>query len=208
MDIRIVPTTLELIKVERGREGEQKIYESIKHFEHDRIRILRNVFVPKSDDISTELDIVLITTKGIVVIESKNLNGNVYGKAYQKYWVITIKESNGAISRYKIFNPCLQNESHIKWLQEYLNNDMEIHSLVVFSDTCKLKNTFYRVGTDITQVSEVAKVIGNILNKKMKTEYSQEEVDAIYKKLLPLSNLSKEEKEKHYEAIRERCIKA
>ena len=42
-------------------------------------KILRNVYIPKDNGETTEIDVVYITQKGIFVIESKNYSGWIFG---------------------------------------------------------------------------------------------------------------------------------
>lgn len=98
-------------------------------------KVLRNVYVPKDNGETSEIDVVFITRKGIFVIESKNYSGWIFGDEKSRYWTAMLpnREKN------KFYNPIMQNRSHIKWLGEYLKEDIPLFSLVVFSERCELK---------------------------------------------------------------------
>ena len=50
-------------------------------------KILTNVVIYDfSNDRITEIDLILITTSGIYVIEGKNWTGIIYGKITDRYW--------------------------------------------------------------------------------------------------------------------------
>ena len=42
-------------------------------------------------------------------------------------------------SKNRFYNPILQNQSHIKWLGQYLADDTPLFSIVAFSERCELK---------------------------------------------------------------------
>ena len=42
-------------------------------------QVLRNIYVPKDNGETSEIDVVFITQKGIFVIESKNYSGWIFG---------------------------------------------------------------------------------------------------------------------------------
>ena len=207
MDIRDIPTSLDIIRMERGKEGEQLIFDSIKHMQNDELRILRNVFVPRNNGEHTELDIIIVTIKGILVIESKNLNGHVYGSAYQDKWTSTIKDEKGNISRLKFLNPNKQNEYHIMCLKQFLNKDIDICSVLVFSDRCELRNIFYKAGTFVTQVANVETVIDNIISVHLKTYYDKEEIEEVYKKLYELTQITEQERQQYRDTLRNKYRK-
>lgn len=83
-------------------------------------KVLRNVYVPKDNGETSEIDVVFITRKGIFVIESKNYSGWIFGDEKSRYWTAMLpnREKN------KFYNPIMQNRSHIKWLGEYLKEDI------------------------------------------------------------------------------------
>ncbi len=52
-------------------------------------RILRNIYVPTDDGRTTEIDVLLITQKGIVVFESKNYSGWIFGNEADSQWTMS-----------------------------------------------------------------------------------------------------------------------
>lgn len=49
-------------------------------------RLLANVYIPKEDGSTTEVDVVMLSEAGIYVFESKNLSGWIYGDEKSKMW--------------------------------------------------------------------------------------------------------------------------
>ena len=106
-------------------------------------KVLRNVYIPKEDGETTEIDLLFITAKGIFVLESKNYSGWIFGSESQHKW--TVSFPNGAKERF--YNPIKQNRTHCKWLRRYLGDDTPLFPIVVFSERCELKKITVSVKT-------------------------------------------------------------
>lgn len=102
-------------------------------------KTLKNIYIPKDNGETSEIDLVYITQKGIFVIESKNYSGWIFGDAYSQYWTSSLP--NGTKNRF--YSPLKQNRTHIKWLNSYMANyssiSIPMFSIIVFSDRCELK---------------------------------------------------------------------
>ncbi|MBO4468261.1 MAG: NERD domain-containing protein, partial [Clostridia bacterium] len=108
-------------------------------------KTLNNLFVPRNNGISSEIDIVHITKKGIFVFENKNYAGYIFGDEMNKEWTVTTYTGKNhfgrkTIAKYHFYNPIRQNKSHIKSLLEYLHMDVRTFSFITFSDRGELKN--------------------------------------------------------------------
>lgn len=101
-----------------GRRGEKLTERELKlvRFLGRDGKILRNVYIPKENGETSEIDVLYITQKGIFVIESKNYSGWVFGSEKNYQWTVSL--SNGI--KNKLYNPIKQNQTHIKWLQNYV----------------------------------------------------------------------------------------
>lgn len=65
-----------------GKSGEQIIYRTlIDQIYVPENQILRNVYVPTADGKTSEIDLLVVSKKGLLVFECKNYAGNVYGDA-------------------------------------------------------------------------------------------------------------------------------
>ena len=64
-----------------GAWGEREIVNKLKLINPfgKNGKILRNIYIPKEDGSTAEIDVVYITTKGLFVIESKNFSGYIFG---------------------------------------------------------------------------------------------------------------------------------
>ena len=85
-----------------------------------------NVIVPAHDG-TTQVDHVLVSIYGIFVVETKNINGWIFGAADQSNWTQVLYGN-----KYHFQNPLRQNYRHTKCLSEYLNLDHNLFHSVVF----------------------------------------------------------------------------
>lgn len=120
-----------------GRRGEkltERELKWVKLFGRDG-KVLRNVYIPKENGETTEIDVLYITQKGIFVFESKNYSGWVFGDEKSAYWTVMLPNK----TKNKLYNPIRQNRAHINWLGKYLGNSVPLFSIIVFSERCELK---------------------------------------------------------------------
>ena len=103
-------------------------------------KFLFNVYIPKGNGETTEIDVLMICSKGIFVFESKNYSGWIFGSESQKNWYQTLPAGRGKSHKEHFYNPIMQNHSHIKNLKYLLDEQFPIRSIIVFSDRCTLKS--------------------------------------------------------------------
>lgn len=113
-------------------------------------KVVHNIYLPKEDGTSTEIDLVYITQHGIYVIESKNYNGWLFGNYNNKFWTVTYKTG----LKQSLYNPIWQNNTHIKYLKNFLPdiNKNAFFSIVVFSNTVEIKNLYNNFNITKTNV--------------------------------------------------------
>ncbi len=101
----------------------------------DEYTKFHDLIIPTSNG-STQIDHLLISQFGIFVIETKNINGWIFGNEKSKQWTQSLYGK-----KYKFQNPLHQNYRHTKALAKYLNTDHDnIHSVVFFiGDNSELK---------------------------------------------------------------------
>lgn len=183
----------------KGNRGEAQIawdFESLNYSGYKGY-ILKNVYVPYRDKV-TEIDVLYITSKGIVVVESKNYSGYVFGSEDQRQWTVTFRGEN---NKHRFYNPIWQNRTHIRALQEYLGGG-KAFSFVVFGANCMLMNLSYTPeNVCVCREDEFRGIIKYTLDGSPDV-YSPEAVEAIYNRLLPLTYVTEEVKMRHIESVR------
>ena len=124
----------------KGYIGEKRI-RKLLHSLGDEYTIFNDMYVPKKDGKMTQIDHVLLSPYGIFVIETKNYTGWIFGQEQQKNWTQTIYNKKS-----RFYNPVMQNNTHVKALKHYLDMNVPMFSIVVFSNaaTFKFKDSFHQ----------------------------------------------------------------
>lgn len=154
-------------------------------------RTLRNVYIPKDNGETSEIDVVYITQKGIFVFESKNYSGWIFGDEKGQYWTAMLPNRQ----KNRFYNPIKQNKTHIKWLQKYVGESVPLFSIIVFSERCELKKVEVE-STDI-KVIKRDRTYAAVRDIWDRHEDAVDDVDVIYEKLKPLTNVDAAVKAAH-----------
>jgi hypothetical protein len=185
---------------EKGAYGEKHI-----EIELNRLSLfgrngkkLRNIYIPKDDGSTSEIDVLYITQKGIFVFESKNCSGWIFGKESDQYWTVSLP--NG--QKNKLYNPIRQNRSHIKWLKNYLGKDIPMYSIIVFSDRCELKKMV--VESSDVRVIKWESLYSTVREIWDSVDDANIDVDGSYENLEKLTNVDEAVKAAHVESIQNR----
>ncbi len=160
-------------------------------------KILRNVYIPTDSGETSEIDVIFVTQKGIFVIESKNYSGWIFGDEKNAYWTAMLPNRQ----KNTFYNPIKQNHTHMKWLGKYLEEDIPLFSIIVFSERCELKKV--TVESSDVRVIKRDRLYANIRELWEQTEdrLDREKVLEIYEKCKKLTNASKAVKQAHVAAI-------
>lgn len=182
-----------------GRHGEKLTERELKLVKlfGRKGRILRNVYVPKENGETSEIDVLFITQKGIFVIESKNYSGWIFGDEKAGYWTAMLpnKEKN------RFYNPIKQNKTHMKWLGQYLGENIPLFSIIVFSNRCELKKVAVE-STDIRVIKrDLLYAAVRDIWENVSDALNEEKVNEVYRKLEVLIHVDQAMKEAHIENI-------
>lgn len=144
-------------------------------------KLMTNLYLPKEDGSTTEIDLIMISETGIYVFESKNYSGWIFGDEKNKNWTQSLENKK----KNQFYNPIWQNKGHISALKAAVEIDKDdfYKSYIIFSERCTLKK--------INVTSPNVKVIKrNALIKTIKKDIDEstrvmtiEEVNQLYSKL-------------------------
>ncbi len=193
-------TKVPLISIKRdlGRYGEYLTYMELKCFENDGAKFLFNVYIPKENGETTEIDVLMISKKGIFVFESKNYSGWIFGSENQKNWYQTLPAGRGKSHKEHFYNPIMQNRSHIKHLKMFVGKQIAMHSIIVFSERCTLKNvTVKSSDVNVIKRNQVSFVVSNICKRIAEDILTENDITNLYNKLYPCTQVSNAEKAQH-----------
>ena len=163
--------------------------------------LLKNLYVPIKNDLTTEIDLLLITKKGIFVIENKNYKGWIFGNEKSKYWMQVIYNRKN-----QFFNPVKQNAIHINCLKHILDDNIRFYSIIVFSGNCQLKDiSVFSKDTYVIKEYELKQVL-DIIDEYNDDNINDYDMNNIVSKLSSFvkENTSQEIIDKHDVYVRER----
>ena len=189
------------VRYNKGKYGEYLTYKYLKRFEKQGAKFLFNIYVPKKDEETTEIDVLMISNKGIFVFESKNYSGWIFGSDNQKYWYQILPAGRRRNHKQKFYNPVFQNKTHVKYLKSLLGEIAPMHSIITFSDRCTLKNiNIQNSMVKVIKRYQVYNLISSIYNNS-EDYLSNEQIDEIYNKLYPYTQVDEITKQKHIDSI-------
>lgn len=121
-------------------EGEYRVRETLKGFcSKSGAHLLNNITLRLDDGTTTQIDHILITRKGVLVIETKDYSGWIFGSEKQKSWTQVIYKKKS-----KFQNPIHQNYRHLKAVKELLDYlpSKAVKGLVVFTNKSEFQTAF------------------------------------------------------------------
>ena len=178
--------------LERGREGEEKVSAMLSMLTSE-YHVINDVLLEYGNK-SCQIDHVVVSSYGILVIETKNFAGKIYGTDEEKKWLQKIGEEQE-----EFYNPLMQNRNHCRAIlqcigEKYLSKMLPI---VVFTSRSQL---YIKSREHIVHETELLDLIGKFTAIKM----SQLEVKGIVKKLEDSNNPSYEARRRHIERVKKR----
>lgn len=118
----------------KGWIGERRLHGELMLLPASRYHVLGNLTLPTADG-STQIDHVVVSPHGVFVIETKNYDGWIFGKAHDKQWTQKFHRRSHAFQ-----NPLRQNHKHLRTLAELVELDERaLFSLVVFVGRAEFK---------------------------------------------------------------------
>jgi len=131
--------------------------------------IFHDLYIEKKDGTYSQVDIVVITEVGIIVVEVKDFSGWIFGFGHNENWVQILGKM-----KYSFYNPVRQNEGHIRSLKNHHVefNNLPFYSLIVFYGNCELKKiSNIPEGTIVIKNNTIIGTINSILKNR---NYSNE----------------------------------
>lgn len=133
-----------LLRLRHGREGERKVQHVLDSMKNNANIPFHDLLLPTAGGHTTQIDHLLISTRGIFVIETKSHYGIIQGNGQSRYW-----KQTAATYTHDFYNPLMQNASHVRHLHNLLRNFPTewFISIVVFTDAESLKISTQGDGT-------------------------------------------------------------
>jgi hypothetical protein len=127
-----------LYKLSRnGRFGEWLTHISALNFPGYK-KVVSHIYCVTNNTVPTEIDSVMVTRFGLVVIETKHFSGTLIGHVEQDQWTLQFKHH-----KRNLYSPIRQNQTHIYALNKALPQYKQVpkFSLIVVDEACTLQVT-------------------------------------------------------------------
>ncbi len=188
---------------DKGRLGEYDTYKYLKAFEDKGYKFLFNLYLPKRDGKTTEIDVLMIGQDAVYVFESKNYSGWIFGNDTQKTWTQVLPKGKGRSQKERFYNPVWQNKTHCEALRQVLPEDVSIRSVVLFSNRCTFKDL--TINSKNVVVTHRRNVKGVVEGMERTVQGSSHDVNRIYEILYPFSQVPEEVKQSHIDDVSSFC---
>lgn len=185
-----------------GRRGEKLTERELKLVQlfGRKGRVLRNVYLPKENGGTSEVDVIFISQKGIFIFESKNYSGWIFGDEKSRNWTVMLPNKQKS----QFYNPIMQNRTHLKWMKEYVSEEIPLFSIIVFSERCELKKvTVFSDDIRVIKRDRTYATVRDIWDRNPDA-LSDEVVENLYGKLKELTQVDQAVKTAHVESIKEK----
>lgn len=139
----------------KGIEGETAVSIILYALDKSSYKIINNI-VLKTGENTSQIDHVVISDFGVIVIETKNYKGWIFGYENSEYWTQAIYGYKS-----KFYNPIRQNSGHIRALRKCLADyypSLEYKSVIVFTESADIKVTSV---TDVINTHRLLPIIKN-----------------------------------------------
>ena len=165
----------------RGTNSERSLILRLLKKEFPSVTIFHDLIIKKNNNEFSQIDLVLVTSEGIIVIEVKDYSGWIYGSGNNTNWTKVLSYGR---KKYKFYNPIKQNKSHITELRKTLKQFEKIpfFSVIVFFGDCELKEINYvPKGTYLVKSHRIFEVLNLIKTENEPTQYTnkREVVDTL-----------------------------
>lgn len=118
----------------KGKYSEKLVNNKIQELPEEYV--VFNDLLFEDNGYSTQIDHIIVSPYGILVIETKGYKGWILGGENSEYWTQIIYKS-----KHQFYNPIKQNAGHVRFLRHLLKCSVDIPfiPIVVFSNDAELK---------------------------------------------------------------------
>ena len=161
--------------IKKGEEGENLVSLLIEK-DSSFHKLINNLILLGDNNVSHQIDHILIRNNGVFVIETKNYYGEIKGKEDDSFWTRSyfVKRQKKVVS---FHNPLKQNQSHIRAIRKIIGSNFPIYCFVVF-----IQNN--ADGIDLFNVCGPESLLKRINLITIDKEITKSQIETIYELLL------------------------
>lgn len=121
-----------------GNVSENQVSSQIfGNLDPEKYSLIENITLPTWNNRTTQIDHIVVSKYGVFVIETKTLNGWIFGSENSSKWTKVYFHS-----KYYFMNPLHQNYKHLMTLHEQIGiPKSKLHSIVVFVGDTQFKTS-------------------------------------------------------------------
>ena len=166
------------------------------------VTIYHDLIIKKENGQFSQIDLVLVTSEGIIVFEVKKYSGWIFGSGNNTNWTQVLSYGK---KKYKFYNPIKQNNNHISELKKTLKQfeNIPFFSVIIFFGDCELKEINYvPKGTYLVKSHRVFEVLNLIKDEDYAQYTNKREVVDKLKELVSFGE-NVEHQKRHIENIKD-----
>lgn len=162
----------------KGKLGEHKVLKLLKKLTKKNGVFINNLTIGNETSSKThQIDHVLISTKGIFSIETKNYSGRIYGNDNNREWTQVL---NYGKVKNRFYSPVKQNETHIYSMKEIIKESVNINNIVIFLNADidrvdsnyvftrrEFKRYYKRMDDNVLSEEQVTYIYEKLINSKL-----------------------------------------
>ena len=158
-------------KSDRGTKTERKLVLKLLKSGYPGQTIFHDLYLTTGDNKFSQIDLVVATKSGLIVLEIKKYSGWIYGMGYKSKWTQVLAFGK---EKYQFYNPILQNKKHIQELKKQVGRfQIPIYSVVVFYGDCDFKDlSFIPNGTFVVKSKRILDVLKKIIKDNKPAPYT------------------------------------
>lgn len=187
----------------KGNFGEQltKYYSKVMY---DAF-ILHDVLIDGAEDLTSQIDLLVIGRTGIYVVEVKMYaEAKIYGDGKKNTWYYYLGGK-----KYEIYSPLKQNKKHIEYLKKFLKDFGDVPCFSIITLICedfKVSNINENPDCPTTVICSSLPTMTEgikVISKDKPAVFTEEKQQEIYNYILSNQHLGKEARIEHKEKIKE-----
>jgi hypothetical protein len=190
-------------KRNRGTRTERDLVLKFLKFGIPAQTIFHDLYVKKHNGNFSQIDLVVATKVGIIVLEVKDYSGLIFGAGHNFQWTQVLAYGK---RKYRLYNPIMQNNKHISDLKKQIRQfeTVPFYSIIVFYGNCVLKDiNFVPNGTFLVKSNRVLELMETLINNNELARYTnRNEIVRILKEAVK-NGEDKETKVQHIKNVRE-----
>lgn len=184
----------------KGFLGEKYVAKNLGKDKPGTRRTINNIYIKNKVGGTTQIDHVHINKNGIFVIETKNISGKIYGNEYSQEWKVYkgsyFKKRKRYTNEYNFYNPIKQNETHVYNIKQFINSNIPIYSIIVFTS----------IDADLSNVTASNVIYLHKLKQEIEKERNQKitskDIENIYNKIASIKTNTKVTTTEHIKNIK------